>query len=132
VSILIAIKAASKNKGAYEDKAPVIARLVLAIHLLQIAAMRYGYVYIICNRKNGTIYLGMTSDLAERLEQHKSKVNPDSFSARYDTCRLVWFERHDLVVDAIAREKTMKGWPRQWKINTIEKDNPNWDELILD
>ena len=111
---------------------PVIARLVLAIHLLQIAAMRYGYVYLICNRKNGTIYLGMTSDLGERIEQHKSKANPNSFSAKYETCRLVWFERHDLITDAITQEKTMKGWPRQWKINLIERDNPNWDELIVE
>ena len=93
--------------------------------------MRYGYVYLICNRKNGTIYLGMTSDLAGRLEQHQSKENANSFSAKYDTCRLVWFERHDLVVNAIAQEKTMKGWPRQWKINLIERNNPNWDEILL-
>ena len=94
--------------------------------------MRYGYVYILCNRKNGTLDLGVTSDLAGRLEQHKNKSNPKSFSAKYNTCRLVWYERYDLIVDAIAKEKTMKGWPRQWKINTIERENPNWDELILD
>ena len=93
--------------------------------------MRYGYVYLLCNRKNGTLYLGMTSDLGARLEEHKSKANPDSFSAKYGTCRLVWFERHELIVDAIAQEKTLKGWPRQWKINLIERDNPNWDEIIL-
>ena len=59
--------------------------------------MRYGYVYLLCNRKNGTLYLGVTSDLAGRLEQHKSKVNPDSFSAKYNTCRLVWYERYELI-----------------------------------
>ena len=94
--------------------------------------MRYGYVYIICNRKNGTLYLGVTSDLAARLEQHMSKSDPNNFSARYNTTRLVWYERYDLNVDAIAREKTMKGWPCQWKINTIECENPNWDELELE
>jgi len=94
--------------------------------------MRYGYVYLLCKRKNGTIYLGMTSDLAGRLEQHKSHYNPDSFTSKHNATRLVWFERHDLVADAIAQEKTMKGWPRQWKINLIERDNPHWDELILD
>lgn len=93
--------------------------------------MTYGYVYLLCNRKNGTIYLGMTTDLGGRLEQHKSKWNPESFSAKYNTARLVWFERHDLVTDAIAQEKTMKGWPRQWKINLIERGNPNWDELVM-
>ena len=94
--------------------------------------MRYGYVYLLCNRKNGALYLGMTSDLAGRLEYHKSHYNPESFSARYGTVRLVWFERHELIADAIAQEKTMKGWPRQWKINLIERDNPNWDEIILE
>ena len=93
--------------------------------------MRFGYVYMLANRKNGTIYLGVTSDLTGRLEEHKSKHNADSFSAKYGTTRLVWFERYELIADAIAREKTMKGWPRQWKINVIEQDNPNWDELVL-
>ena len=116
----------------YKNFLPVIARLVLATHLLQIALMRYGYVYLLCNRKNGTLYLGVTSDLVGRLEQHKSKWNPKSFSAQYDTTRLVWFERYGLIVDAIAKEKTMKGWPRQWKINLIEESNPNWDEIILE
>ena len=93
--------------------------------------MRFGYVYMLANRKNGTIYLGVTSDLTGRLEEHTSKHNPDSFSAKYETTRLVWFERYELIADAIAREKTMKGWPRQWKINVIEQDNQNWDELVL-
>jgi len=93
--------------------------------------MRYGYVYLLCNRKNGTLYLGMTSDLSARLAEHKSKSNANSFSAKYGTCRLVWFERHERILDAIAQEKTMKGWPRQWKINLIERDNPNWDEIVL-
>ena len=87
-------------------------------------------MFISCNRKNGTIYLGMTSDLGARLEEHRIKSNPDSFSAKYDTVRLVWFERHDLITEAIAQEKTMKGWPRQWKINLIERENSNWDEIV--
>ena len=94
--------------------------------------MSYGYVYLLCNRKNGTLYLGVTTDLAGRIEQHKSHFNSKSFTAQYDVMRLVWFERHELVTDAIAQEKTMKGWPRQWKINLIEKGNPNWDELVLE
>jgi len=93
--------------------------------------MRCGYVYMLCNRKNGTIYLGVTSDLAVRHKEHKTKLNPKSFSAKYNTARLVWFERHELIADAIAQEKTMKGWPRQWKINLIERHNSNWDELVL-
>ena len=92
--------------------------------------MRYGYVYILTNRKNGTLYIGMTSNLSERLREHKEKRN-EGFTASYDVTRLVWFERFDLIVDAIACEKTMKGWPRQWKVNTIEKENPDWKELIM-
>jgi len=59
-------------------------------------------------------------------------MEPKSISAQYNTTRLVWFERYDLIVDAVAKEKTMKGWPRKWKINLIERDNPNWDEIILE
>jgi len=103
----------------------------LDIYLIHILNMRYGYVYILCNRKNGTLYIGMTSNLAERVSEHKNKRN-EGFSAKYDVTRLVWFERLDLIVDAIAKEKTMKGWPRQWKINLIEETNPNWEELVLE
>lgn len=74
----------------------------------------------------------MTTDLYGRLQQHKSHFNPKSFTAQYDVTRLIWFERHALVTDAIAQEKTMKGWPRQCKINLIERNNPYWDELVLD
>ena len=94
-------------------------------------SMTYGYVYLLCNRKNGTLYLGTTTNLYGRLQQHKSHYNPKSFTAQHNVTRLVWCERYDLVTDAIAREKTMKGWKRQWKINLIEEANPNWDELVL-
>lgn len=93
--------------------------------------MRYGYTYLLCNRKNGAIYLGVTNNLGERLREHKEKRN-EGFTADYDVTRLVWFERFDLVVDAIQKEKTMKGWPRQWKINTLEKQNPDWKEIQLE
>jgi len=93
--------------------------------------MRYGYTYLLCNRKNGTIYLGATNNLRERLIEHKEHRNK-GFTADYDVTRLVWFERFDRVTDAIQREKTMKGWSRQWKINTIEKNNPNWEEILLE
>tara|TARA_R110002020_G_scaffold308961_4_gene524506 strand:- start:1599 stop:1889 length:291 start_codon:yes stop_codon:yes gene_type:complete len=93
--------------------------------------MRYGYVYLLCNRKKGAIYLGVTNNLGERLREHKEKQN-EGFSADFDVTRLVWFNRYDLITDAIQREKTMKGWPRQWKINTIEKHNPDWKEIVLE
>ena len=93
--------------------------------------MRYGYVYLLCNRKNGAIYLGVTNNLGARLREHKEKQN-EGFTADFDVTRLVWFDRFDLVTDAIQREKTMKGWPRQWKINTIEKNNLDWKEIVLE
>lgn len=93
--------------------------------------MRYGYVYLLCNRKNGTLYLGVTNNIGERLQEHKEKRN-QGFTENYDVTRLVWFERFDLVVDAIQREKTMKGWPRQWKVTLIEKHNPDWKEIQLE
>ena len=93
--------------------------------------MRYGYVYILCSQKNGTLYIGVTSDLGARLEEHKSRHDPKSFTAKHNVTRLVWFERYDLIGDAIAREKVIKKWKRAWKIDLIEKTNPEWRELIL-
>lgn len=94
--------------------------------------MRYGYVYMTCSYKNGTIYVGMTSDLGARVTEHKNHANPDSFTAKNKATRLVWYERHDLIVDAIAREKAIKNWDRQWKVELIEKHNPEWREIILE
>ena len=91
--------------------------------------MRRGYVYLLASKKYGTLYLGVTSDLPGRLHQHQTKTDPKSFTAQYDVNRLVWFEDFDLITGAIQREKTMKGWPRQWKINLIEEDNPEWLEI---
>jgi len=94
--------------------------------------MRYGYVYILCSQINGTLYIGVTSDLGARLKEHKSRHDPKSFTAKHNVTRLVWFEQYDLIIDAIAREKAIKKWNRQWKIDLIEKTNPEWRELILE
>ena len=94
--------------------------------------MRYGYVYILCSYKNGTLYTGMTSDLRSRLIEHKTHLNKDSFTAKTKATCLVWFERHDLIIDAIAREKAIKDWNRQWKIDLIEANNPEWREIVLE
>ena len=85
-------------------------------------------VYILTNRRNGTLYLGVTGDLARRVDQHKSRAMP-GFAARYGLHRLVWFETHSQVIEAIAREKQIKGWNRAWKIRLIESGNPDWAEL---
>ena len=94
--------------------------------------MLCGYVYILCSHKNGTLYTGVTRDIHARMTEHKSKQNPKSFSAKYNSARLVWLERHDLLVEAIAREKAIKNWNRQWKIDLIEANNPNWQALKLE
>ena len=89
---------------------------------------RRGCVYILASRKNGTLYIGVTSDLPGRLLQHQTGTG-SKFAARYGTMRLVWFDEYDLVVDAIAREKTIKKWPRAWKIKLIEERNPDWQDI---
>ncbi|WP_298915692.1 GIY-YIG nuclease family protein [uncultured Algimonas sp.] len=95
-------------------------------------SMRFGFCYMMASGYHGTIYLGMTSDLPYRVWEQKSKADPDSFTARYDCNRLVWYERYDLVIDAIAREKQIKHWKRAWKTALIEELNPRWDDLPLD
>jgi putative endonuclease len=86
------------------------------------------YVYLLASRPYGTLYVGVTSDLVGRVWQHKKKAVP-GFTARYAVDRLVWFESHDTVEEAIRREKRIKEWKRDWKINLIERDNPRWIDL---
>jgi putative endonuclease len=91
--------------------------------------MRQPCVYILCSKPHGVLYIGVTSNLPERLEQHQQK-SPGSFTTRYNVHRLVWQEVHDSIEDAITREKRLKKWRRQWKIDLIEKDNPDWSPLL--
>ena len=86
------------------------------------------YVYILCNQKNGTLYVGITSDLIKRIWQHKNE-SVEGFTKKYGLKRLVHFEQYKDVKEAILREKRIKKWNRQWKINLIEKNNPSWDDL---
>ena len=86
------------------------------------------YVYIICNKRNGTLYTGITSNLIKRIWQHKNGL-VEGFSKRYSIKLLVYFEAHNDVEEAILREKRIKKWNRKWKLNLIEKNNPNWDDL---
>jgi putative endonuclease len=90
--------------------------------------MRQGYVYILASGRNGTLYTGVTSDLPRRLFEHQNCLTP-GFTSRYGVRTLVWFEVHDLVTDAIAREKTIKKWPRKWKLDLIEAMNPDWGDI---
>jgi len=86
------------------------------------------YVYLLASRRHGTLYLGITGDLVRRTHEHKSHAVPGS-SARYGVDRLVWFETYDDPSDAIAREKALKKWRRDWKIRLIEEQNPDWGDL---
>jgi putative endonuclease len=89
------------------------------------------YVYLLASRKQGTLYVGVTRDLVRRTHEHKEKTLP-GFTARYDVHRLVWFETYDQVAPAIEREKELKKWRRAWKIELIERDNPEWRDLYPD
>jgi putative endonuclease len=86
------------------------------------------YVYLLASRKEGTLYLGVTKDLVRRTYEHREKLLP-GFSSRYDVRRLVWFEVYDDPTNAIAREKQIKKWRRAWKVDLIERENPNWKDL---
>jgi len=90
-----------------------------------------GFVYLLASQKNGTLYLGVTNSIHRRVHEHVNKLNRESFSARYNAVRLVWYDYYEDIRDAIQQEKNMKKYPRQWKINLIEKDNPEWREIKL-
>ena len=89
---------------------------------------REGWVYMLASKRNGTLYLGVTSDIATRLEQHRSGAVA-GFARKYACRNLVWLERHDDIQDARQRELRMKKWKRAWKLELIEKDNPQWRDL---
>ena len=90
--------------------------------------MKTPCVYILANRPNGTLYIGVTSNLVQRVWQHKNKL-VEGFAERYRLHRLVWYEVHDTMESAISREKALKKWNRAWKIELIEKSNPAWLDL---
>ena len=87
------------------------------------------WVYILASDFNGTLYIGMASDLGKRVWEHKNGV-VEGFTKEYGVGRLVYFEEHGRAEDAILRERQMKEWKRDWKINLIEKGNPRWDDLF--
>lgn len=89
------------------------------------------YIYILASQKNGTLYIGVTNDLERRVLEHKQKIN-DGFTSKYEVTRLVYFESFQYINDAILREKHLKKWNRQWKINLIEEENKEWNDLSED
>ena len=86
------------------------------------------YVYILASQRNGTLYVGITSNIVSRIEQHKKKQNR-GFTSKYNVNRLVYYEAHLMATDAIKREKLIKRWRRKWKLILIEEFNPEWEDL---
>jgi len=86
------------------------------------------YIYILASKKNGFLYTGITSDLVKRTWEHKNGAM-DGHTKKYSIKRLVYFEIYDDFDNAVKREKQLKKWHRQWKVDLIEKDNPDWNEL---
>jgi putative endonuclease len=85
-------------------------------------------VYILANMRNGTLYTGVTSDLAKRVWEHKNNIVA-GFTKRYNLHHLVWYELHESMESAILREKRLKDWKRSWKLKLIERTNPDWQDL---
>jgi putative endonuclease len=90
--------------------------------------MASGFCYIMTNRPRGVLYVGVTSNLPRRAYEHRMGLL-DGFTSRYGLTRLVHYEQYALIVDAIQREKTIKRWTRAWKIELVEKENPDWTDL---
>jgi len=97
--------------------------------MLQLTQMPAGTVYILASQPNGTLYIGVTSDLLKRMEEHRRGVG-SVFVRKYDVTRLVYLEEYPLYADAIRRETNLKRWKRDWKIALIEKVNPEWNDLL--
>ena len=86
------------------------------------------YVYMLASRRNGTLYTGVTNDIGRRVWEHRSDL-AEGFTRKYGVHILVWYETHEDIDTAIAREKQIKGWNRAWKIRLIEKENSGWNDL---
>jgi putative endonuclease len=89
------------------------------------------YVYILASSRNGTLYVGVTTDLVKRVWKHKNKL-AEGFTKKYSIDKLVYYELHQSITEAIRREKRLKSWKRQWKLSLIEEGNPNWRDLYED
>src|SRR5579872_6618576 len=90
--------------------------------------MKRFFVYILTSRRNGTLYVGSTSNLIKRITEHKSKIIP-GFTEKYNITRLVYFEEHQNIEEMARRERRLKNWCRKWKLDLIEKMNPDWNDL---
>ena len=98
----------------------------MGIHII----MKTYYVYILASKRNGTLYIGVTNNLIRRVYEHKNDLT-SGFTKKYGVHQLVYYEQCDDIVPAIQREKRLKKWNRQWKIEFIEKENPEWNDLYF-
>lgn len=94
--------------------------------------MKTYYVYIATNKWNTVLYTGVTNCIERRIFEHEMQVDPDSFTAKYNVCKLVYVETTPYINNAIAREKQIKGWTRARKIEAIETANPEWNDLLVE
>ena len=90
------------------------------------------YIYILSNKRNGTLYIGVTNGLFKRIFQHRIKNNKNSFTSKYEINKLVYYEKYQYISSAIHREKCLKKWRRKWKLNLINNFNPKWDDLFIE
>jgi putative endonuclease len=90
--------------------------------------MKRGFVYMMASKPYGTLYIGVTSNLSERVWHHREGLVP-GFTKKYGVKTLVWFEEHETITAAIQRESNMKRWKRDWKIDLVNKTNPDWTDL---
>lgn len=93
--------------------------------------MKLWYVYIMANKPNGVLYIGVTDNIDERVKEHKLKIYPNSFTAKYNCDNLVYFEEIENGTEASVREQQFKKWKREWKIKLIEEMNPGWADLSV-
>jgi len=93
--------------------------------------MKYYFVYILASKRNGTLYIGVTNNLLRRVKEHKDKV-VKGFTEKYGVDKLVYYEQTENVSSAISREKVWKKWERKWKLELIEKENPDWRDLYFE
>ena len=93
--------------------------------------MKQPCVYILASKKNGTLYIGVTSNLIKRVWEHKNNIIV-GFTQKYQVHNLIWYEVHQEMESAIVREKRLKKWRREWKVKLIEKENPQWQDLYSD
>ena len=117
-----------------KNKNPAMTKKMSYSGLTRISASNYNqpmktmYVYIITNKPQGTLYIGVTNNLVRRIYEHKNKII-DGFSAKYSLDKLVYYEIYNDEITAIQREKNLKKWNREWKVNLIESSNPLWLDL---